>query len=281
VNDSKKNSVEESLVKTTTLGELGFNLPLGIPDGGGGLVRSFALRPWRFKEEKELAELIEQNPDATLAQYVSMVVATLCSSIGPHDFSQMKWEEKLIVIGQMWMGDVFFIYITLRKEAIGNVISLAPKCPGCGRNFNFDGHLDSINVLTTESVSNAQWEYKLNTPIEMRGKTVGSFTLGPPRWNTLEMMTDDNSVLNVGAKLDMIRGSIHAVDSFDQQIVVIESDLDELTKKDMETISAEIDEKVVGPDMFVETKCPNIRCRNEIKQLIDWRYQHFFGVSSR
>ena len=38
----------------TTLKQLGFNLPFGVPDNTGALVKNFSIRPWRLKEEKEL-----------------------------------------------------------------------------------------------------------------------------------------------------------------------------------------------------------------------------------
>ncbi len=282
----KKKTTEEKSgnglnLKETTVKELGLNLPLGISDGADGLVKSFALRPWRFKEEKELGELAEKNPDANLAQHVAMVVATMCTRLGPHNFEEMKWEEKLVHLGQMWMGDVFYIYILLRMQSLGGTLELRPKCATCRKEFDFDGILKSIRVLTGSVLSDALWNYKLEAPFEIRGKKAETLIMGPPRWNVLEMM-DEAAVTNSGLrKAGIIIGAIHGVEGEEHRLVLSESDIEEMTKKDIEELSEKIDKNSAGPDMFIEGKCPQLRCRSEFKQVIDWRYDNFFGVSSR
>lgn len=268
-----------------TLSDLGMFMPLGIssPDG---MVKSFGVKPWRFKEEKQLAELMGKKKSSNLAEYVSIVLSTMCTHIGQHNFEEMRWEEKLLLISQMWMGDVFYIYIMLRKEAIGRELNLRPTCPSCGESFDFTGDLDSIEVKTASALKNAQWEYKLKTPFNIRGKKAEKFIMGPPRWNNIEMLKDNDPDLNVAAKITLIRGCIHSIEGLGEQHVLVEEELDELSKFDMETISNDIDENSIGPSMFLETKCPRNACpgrRSEklFRQEIDWRYKSFFGISSR
>jgi hypothetical protein len=47
---------EPKIVKTT-LGELGPQLPIGIPDKTGALQRALAVRKWRLPEEREIGAL--------------------------------------------------------------------------------------------------------------------------------------------------------------------------------------------------------------------------------
>lgn len=276
---------ENEKVKKVLLGELGMNMPLGISTEQG-IIKSFAFRPWRFKEEKKLAELVEKKNNTNLAEYVSIILSTMCTQVGPHNFENLKWEEKLAIISQMWMGDVFYIYIMLRKEAIGKELELEPICPTCGTTFNFIGDLETVEVSVVEEMDDALWKYVLRNPFNIRKKRIESLILGPPRWNEIEMLKDNDSVLNVGAKMTMIKGSIHSIDELEGQHILLENELDEMTKIDIETISSQIDSFTIGPNMFLEGECPKKNCLSrksgkKFRQEIDWRYESFFGISSR
>ena len=106
-------------VYTQTIQERGPVLPLGIADSGGNYHQDISVKPWRMKEERELGELRDQNKDANLAKYVSMVLSTMCTRLGPHDFTNMEFDHKRLVISQMFMADVFYAYVWLRIQALG------------------------------------------------------------------------------------------------------------------------------------------------------------------
>lgn len=265
------------LVKTT-LKELGAQLPLGFPDGGGGYVRDIALRPWRMKEEKELGKLRADNETASLGQFVTMILATMCTRLGHHELEKMKFAERQVVISQMWMGDVFYAYMYLRTQNLGNILELNLICPFCKSKFPFDADLYTTEVATAEKIEDASWEQKLRHPIAIRGAEVKGFKLGPARWTTMEGLNDVGADSGT-AKDAIIAGSINGTMGEDKPIMISTGEIDEMVKYDIELLSRQVEDNDLGPNMAVEAKCP--RCKRESTQAMSWGYDSFFGVSSR
>ena len=264
----------------TTLEAQGPRLPLGTV-AGEGLSKELAVRPWRMKEERELGALRDANQNANMAEYVSMVLSAMCTKIGSHELDdpKMKPEQKRLAIGQMFTPDVFYAYVYLRTQALGPELALNVTCPRCAQKVpKFVADLSSVEVTTADTLGEACWEYHLLNPITVRGKKVGTFVLGPTRWNALEMMKGAGIGM---AKPAMIKASIHAVGSKEdgEQVVLTETDLDELTKRDIEAMTSQIDNHSLGPNMAVEGKCPS--CSFDFKLPIDWGYDSFFGDSSQ
>ena len=109
-------------VKKATLAEHGPELPIGVLDQGGGYRRDVALRPWKFKQEKALGALL--GDEFNLVQYVEATIGEMCTQLGPHSFEAMRPEERTVALSQMWMADVFFVYLLIRVRAMGNLLSL-------------------------------------------------------------------------------------------------------------------------------------------------------------
>lgn len=263
--------------KVITLKELGPNLPLGIPKGEA-FARDVAVRPWRYKEEKELGALREEDQSQSVAQYVTTILAVMCTSLGGHNFEQMKPIERRVIISQMWMGDVFYAYMWLRIQALGNILPVTLVCRTCNHEFPFDANLETTEVRIAESMEAVNWEYKLYTPITIRGEKVKAFKMGPARWGAMETLGD--AAMDTGkAKGAIIAGSICGIVGDDTPMVVTESELEELVKLDIETLTKKLDDSAIGPNMSIECSCK--RCRRTLIQAISWGYDNFFGISSR
>lgn len=263
--------------------DLGGKMPLGIPITDG-YARDIVVRPWRMKEERELGALRDANRDNNMAQYVGMVLSTLCSKMGHHNFDDMKMAEKQLVVGQMFMGDVFFVYIWLRIQTLGNELKLKLTCPTCGKKFDYMADLGTVEVTIADDVNTCKWDYTLKHPFKLRNKDVSKLILGPARWNGMEMMNVSGQ--NMGeAKNGIIQGSICAIpdwkdDKGEPQAIALGPDeLDELSKFDLERLTTLIDEHALGPSMAVEDKCGS--CHKSFTLPIDWSYDSFFGDSSR
>lgn len=280
--EQKKNGLK---TKTTTLEKWGAKLPLGILNGDGTYAKDIVVRPWKFKEERELGELRDSNRDANMSQYVGMVLATMCSKIGPHNFEDMKFEERRVILGQMCMGDVFYAYVWLRVQTMGHQLEMNVTCTSCAAKYPFTADLRTVEVETAEDVADAQWEYELKTPITIRSKKCTRLILGPNRWNDMEQMKGGGGLDTGAAKAAIIKGSIAALpDHVDAQgkpqaIALAESELDEMMKRDIEALTTQIDKRGIGPEMVVESKCK--KCKRENRQPIEWGYDSFFGDSSR
>lgn len=282
-NPNTANDSSAVKLKKITLQEQGPRLPLGIIDTNGDYIKDIATKRWRMAEERELGDMRDRNRDVNVAQFVSMVLSTMCNKMGTHNFESMKHEERRVVVSQMFMGDVFYAYVWLRMKTLGNELHLNLTCPQCRNKFPFVADLNTIEVDVCDKLDDALWTYELKEPFDIRGKSVTSLLLGPARWTSLESMK--SGVMNTGAaKAGVILGSIHGIANWKdkegkpQKVALSESELDEMVKLDIEGITNRIDDYAIGPNMSVEGVCN--RCRYNYKLAIDWGYDSFFGDSS-
>ncbi len=202
----------------------------------------------------------------------------MCEKIGNYNFAELSFEKKMILISQMYMGDVFATYCNLRAKTLGNTLGLQIVCPGCNNKFDFNGDLDTLEVVTAEKEEDKIFDYELKVPFEINGKTITGFKIGLPKWHTIESATNSN-LGPTGAKIGAILGSIVEVKGDKSIKAISENELEELSKSDFEILVQKIDDNVLGPIMTIEVGCP--KCKRDLIQAIDWRYDHFFGASSR
>jgi hypothetical protein len=239
VGDTAKAKAEDKTASTkrvVTLRELGPQLPLGVLDSANLYHKGVENRAWKLSTERELGELRDRNRDSNFAQYVSMILGTMCTKLGPHDFDGKKIEDKQILVSQMFMADVLYAYIWLRVDALGPNLNMNIKCPACEQEFPFTADLNTLEVTCADKVEDTQWPFKLKHPIDIRGKKAVALKLGPTRWNAME--SSKANQFNMGQmKADIVRYSIHGVshdgEAF-EAIPVGEHELDELSKFDFE-----------------------------------------------
>lgn len=276
---------KKSKIKTVTLKELGQVMPLGILDGNGNFSKSFDIKRWRMKEERELGEQKELNKDQTIGQFVGIVLSTMCNSIGNLNFETMKRAEKQVHISQMFVGDVFYVYTWLRRKSVGSKLSLNIKCPNCSNKFQLDANMDTLDVNICDTLDDACWDYKLQEPFEIRGRLVTELIMGPPRWTALDSLKGIGSLNTGGAKAGLILGSINAIKDWKDesgnpmQVALTINELDEMGKVDIETLTSQMDKNAIGPNMSVEGVCN--RCRSDYHMVIDWSYDNFFDISGQ
>lgn len=275
----KKSGLPEG-VSVTTLGELGMKLPIGVRDQDGNLNKSFSTRPFKTRDEKILGKLKKNH--MSMAEYVSLVVAHLCSSIGGIELNQDEEVElRASRLSQLYMGDIFYVYCWLRHEAMGDKLSLRFGCPTCQKVLPFQGDLKSVEVKKAENIEALRWEYELQDPITVRGEKVTKFQMSSPKW-----MTAIGAKGKEGdAKASAVRGSVIALNDSVDAFTLMESEVDELSKRDLETVCAEIDERFFGPNMAIEGKCGPEVCPSgggvEFRAAINWDYDSFFSGSSK
>ncbi len=256
----------------------GPRLPLGIMHAGD-LHTDLAVRKWRMKEERVLGELRDEHKDANLAVYVSMVLATMCSRLGPHDFDKLSFDEKRLAVSQMFLGDVFYAYVWLRIKSLGPEFKINFTPNWSNKSLSIVADLNSVEVNSAESVKAATWVYQLKDPIEIRGQLVSKFFMGPVRWATLENIEALGQQANAGLIKDaMLQASVIGWQGDGEPIHghLASADLDELTKYDIEMATNGVDEHNLGPLMRVEGKHKG---RNFVAR-IDWGYDSFFAISS-
>lgn len=261
--------------KKTTLAELGRQLPIGVKAPDGGLIRAFDYHPMKTKDERAIGKC--RKAKMPQGVHMSHVLAQMCDRIGPHEFDdRMKTEERVVRIGQMFMGDVFYAYVSLRVAVMGPELKMNVKCGSCGKEFKFDADLNTTEVVTVENEEDLRWKYDLRDPIKIRGKTVKTFTICTPRWFSISQLQEDDEQI---MKIATVRSSIVGINEEKEDVMLTDPEIDELSKFDLEGIACRLDDNFVGPDMTIEGACP--RCGASFSRPINWMYDDFFASSSR
>lgn len=269
----------------TTLGELGFKLPVGA-HRGGTLVKDLAMRPWRTREERELGRM--KKPKMGFAQYVSMILCYMCTRFADSDWSEAPdlndkrsktVDERRVQLGRMYMGDILHAYVLLRREALGPELVTNITCTSCNHAFKFDGDLNSVEVGVVDSPEALEWNYKLITPVKIRGKDVASFRMSAPLWAPIEAVSATNTMNEAVGKITALRASIVGLNDDPSPILLTDTEMDDLTKRDLEALATQVDDNFVGPNMSLEGECPS--CDAPFRSQINWRYEDFFSISSR
>lgn len=270
---------KQPVIRKTTLGELGPQLPIGLLDRQGVLQKDLGVRAWRTKEERALARLSKKK---NMASYVGGVLAMMLTKVGEHSWLPMpenakKVAERQAVLGTMFAGDVFYAYCWLRREAIGPDVVLNVACGTCGNKFSFTGDLDTLEVTTVDDLKALEHQYKLKYAFEARKKTVETLRLTGIRWCDIESAPfgdeDDETMGKIVALKSAIIGFNDGPD-----IRVTDAEMDEISKRDLEAASTAINANHIGAQMSVECECP--KCETNLRVPLDWRYNNFFGFSS-
>jgi phage FluMu protein Com len=175
------------------------------------------------------------------------------------------------------MADVFYLYIFLRCEAVGKELDLKLGCPHCRNEFKFTADLASLEVRVTDSPQNALLTYKFKKPFELRGKTVTEVTLGPTLWSALEQVGAKGRLDSGAAKAGIIMGSIRSFTELGA-VPIAEHELAKMKKIDIEGLIKKINDEAIGPEMFIEGKCP--KCSRSFQHGLEWASEDFFGTSS-
>lgn len=263
--------------KIVLLEDLGPCLPIGVLEGAS-LAKDMDAKAWKMKHERALGEMRSKHKDANVAQYVGMVLSTMYNNLGFFDFTNMSPSDRRGRIGRMFMGDVFYAYMWLRCQALGDVFVVHVTCPHCGFKYQLKADLKTVEVTCADSIEAVKWRYDLLDPFVIQDQEITYFEMGPCKWRTLEAGFCGGA-LNIGAaKAMIIRGSIWKAPELTKG-ALSEEDLDEMTKRDLEAMTAAIDSHHVGPDMSIEDSCK--RCNSDFKASIDWGYDSFFSNSSR
>lgn len=266
----------------STLGDRGPMLSLGIPGTDGQLHRDIALRPWKGAVMRELGKLREETKQVTAAEHVALVLSHLCTRLGPHDFTKLQKKEKRLVVSQMYMGDVYHAYFWARLQSLGPQLFADITCPNCRQEMKgWETDLAGLDITIAESKEDTLWKYDLQVPVTIRGQEVRTLKMGPIQWYHVEQAHIEGELDLEGGKLAMVAGVICGYEGRDGELRLTEAEIDELDGRDIEGIVGALDHHYTGPDMRIEGKCTRPGCRAEFIEPINWRYQSFFGPSSR
>lgn len=269
-----------SEIKTTSLNELGPNLPIG-ETRGGRLIKPFELKTWGMDEEIQIGKC-RGRTDLSMGLFVTEVLSVMLTSLGGEPFEDLSKAQKLLRICQLPAGDVLYIYSYLRREAMGNEVAMDIVCKGCPNKvtFPFVGDIDTLDVEIHEGddPSELTKEVVLHRGMKIRGELRKVLTIIPPRWEVMQNL--GSAATNEGTtKMKMIQNSVRCAEGLDQDIVLTEQEIKTLGKRDIEILSNAIGKYLYGPEFKVSGVHED--CQTEFTNELDWTYDSFFSASSQ
>lgn len=281
MNDESKNKLPD--LAESTLGEYGYSLPVGVLEGNPPqLGKGFSFKPYRTKDEQAIEKLRkkQQHPGWDVVTVLSQMLRTWGSD---NDFAGKADKIKRSAINSAFMCDVLYAYINLRVEAMGEIIALDQECPSCATKWQWKADLNDMTLTVADGIESLEQTYKLRHPIEMGEKVYDTLVVGPPTWaavTSIKTASRKSGVADI--KMNMIVHAIRAMlDSSkpDQRpIPAAPSLLGEMSKYDLERLSATVDRLFPNVDVALEIDCPH--CGHNWKYPVQWGFDFFFGGSS-
>jgi len=271
-------------MRQETIESLGLNLPVGIADPSGVLVKPYDLKRYTFKDDKDLAEKREEA--VTAGRFASHVIKHFSTTVGGITLLDVPQAERDMLINRLAMGDAFAIYINIRIKAKGKIFKPVIGCPECNFKFRDTADLSTTVVNCIDDPEELRHDFVLNETYETKlGEEVIEFdrlTIGAPLWNEIESLAPEKFNNAASITEAVVKGAIVGIGDLDEsktRAVLSGGVLDEFSKLDIDDVTEDINENSPGPEMVIDTKCK--RCRAPFLTSIDWGFDSFFATSSR
>lgn len=270
-------SIKYPNLENTTAGALGASLPHGTHDASTGKwERHIECRTWNLGAERELGKLLAKAQ--TPARKVTLTLARMISQLGALSLDLGDRSEKAIAlnaskIGALLAADVTYAYVFLRMQAVGNDLDLRMNCPYCGKEGIVRVDLSDMEVRKVEDHTKVKAEVTLLSPIKLKDEIISTVSIMPTRWGAIETAAKNGDHVDTAIVLT----GVVAKNGVDWRPT--STDLDEMTKRDVEQLFKAMDSISPGPTWTVETECD--RCNKVSAQVVDWLSPGFFRASSR
>lgn len=259
----------------TTLGKLKNKLPIEVKSKAD---QTFTFKSWGMTEEKKLAKLKDKNP--SMGRFVSAVLKEMLTTLHGEDFEGLDEKDKGLILNQLPMGSVLYMYLYLRYDQLGPEINLQFDCPYCDKKIkDFIANIEDMDVDCKTGNYDDVEIYKLRKPITLDAgnQLVEALKIGIGKWDIMESADRVNSNDEATMKEHSFRRCIVGVEGVDTQISP-DSIIKKLLKIDIEGLHSFISNHNGGPSVQAEIECPV--CSAEFSHTIDWRYESFFGIGS-
>lgn len=275
---------------TTSLGELGQQLPIGSVNGKE-LVKPFELRPFKSRVDRHLGLWEEAHSGSyvegeLLARKVAKLISLLVVQAGglalpaAGDANENAAANEL-AIHKMYFSDVLYMYLAARVQSLGNELEHPVACPGGKCDFTTDAaifDLSTIDVRVADTVEDLYAWVPLKRPYKLRdGSTMlNQVKLEPVRWATMAKPGVLGGPMSQLATISL-QDSICAVNGKDGEYRLTPDELDEMEKIDRVIINRTANKVAAGVDMETSIVCP--KCGIKITNPLNWTYDYFFDAS--
>jgi hypothetical protein len=268
----------------TTLAALGANLPIGVAGAGGKLLKPFELKLWTMKEEVEVGRLKKKHAKAggRMGPFVSDLIALFAVKIAGQEFAKLDQVQREMFVRGLYIPDVLYMYIYLRRMAKGSRLPINLECPGCGQPIGLDGDLDTLEVLVVQERASIQGDIELKSGISYHGERRRKLKVELAKWEAFERAQglDPGSMTRA-----MIENCVIGIEGVEANLFTPPpaSSFDDMEKVDIDELTAFMQEQTPGPQLAAELQCPNPLCPNFEKDMVapvPWQYDAFYETSS-
>ncbi len=273
---------------SSTLGDLGAMLPIGVPHGNPALLaKNFAFKPFRMKEERELDKI--RNKKGGSGSHPGKVVEDVLAHMltewgGDPNFAQKSEKVRRNAVRNAFMADVLYAYVALRCEAMGPVLGLKVECPHCGHEWAWKTSLDGLEVDFVEKIDElADRIYELRYPIDFGGKAYDLLAVSPPTWaavSDVKQSARRGGTGDIKARmiLSCIRQAGIKAEPKAPPVTPGNALLDNMAKRDVEELAQYINDSFPQVDLSMEIACPS--CEGTFGHSVQWNWDFFFSSSS-
>lgn len=276
----------------TTVGELGFKLPIGILDGKK-LKKDFALRPYKSVIDRHLADWAEVNqaklsPGPFLAGHVAKFLGLIVSEIGGKAITvtsdRNSAPETELQVYSWFLADVIQILIAARIAALGQNLEVPIACPKCKHEGRGVFDLNSITVNVLEDKDQIERWVSISRPFPLRdGTPCRKVKVRPLRWSAMAkpgVMSGNQGSVNYASLED----AICAVNGKEDEYSIVPSEIDEIERVDVVSINRGAGRLQAGADLETRIVCPGKNkngdpCDHTFVDPLRWSHDHFFGSS--
>ena len=277
--DFAQADIDEGIRIKTEMGKWGPRLPIGFL-AGKELHKGFELKPFGWNEEEKLAEIKRDNRQMTVQAFVVEVLAEMLVSLGPwKTLDGLGLEERRMIVNHMFLGDVMYVYITLRVQAMGEIAKFPIKCPNCKKEANLPADLMKTDMTAVDG-EGAQDTLVVAVDLRDGVKTPDGrekrIYVAPPRWMAMAALKHPDDMSSADMKRELITSGVRQVGQGKHQFT--SQSLRSLSKFDLERLSKAIDDLSPGLDLVVEAQCRV--CRAEWRIPLQWDWDFLFTAAS-
>lgn len=288
VQETPTQTPKDERLQVKSVRELGFNLPIGQVMGGE-FRRGFAFNEYSYDLEKDVARFCRQHEGIPNTRVVTKVLSLCLNQLGgeplvsPSVQDPIQREvESMQKVGQLFMADVYYLWIRLRMEELGTDYRSPFVCLSCGHQGEFLTDMESMDVFCVKDPSILETKVSLFKGLKFRDGTVKKAVMvNPVRWCNV----DTNEMAAVGnepnsLKLHFVRAAITGVEGMAEPVSLTDSEIGSLRKIDVEKLAAAVNHTNLGPSLTLQGTCPNPECKSPFTWPLNWDYDHFFSTTS-
>lgn len=279
------------LFSKTTLGDLGAKLPVYRLDSKKLPITdlSFSFHTWDMEMEEKLSERAEKSKSVGL--FINEMMCMLLDQFCGQDFQALDSSNKTLMMNQLDMPNMMYLYIYLRVEVLGSDYRLNLTCPAarCGKEIkDYVVNLEGVDVHTKEfdyeagvPIHHRTVKYELVRPITLNDKIITAFEYDVSKWDYMERSDSKDGSTAGSLKKFMLKSSISGFFAGEEKIqgyLDPKAVMQKMQKVDIEKSIRLITENNAGPTPVLEGECPH--CQVKWSKVLDWSYRSFFDSSS-